>query len=249
MSIREAYQDEDETAGLRLVEVENDESRPLEVVVAAPPLAGGRQRSRGARAIKRTIDLVATLLLLVPALLLMLVVGVAVLISDGRPIFFRQLRAGRNGKPIHVWKFRTMVVNAEEHLTIDVDLRERYLANGHKLSKHEDPRVTRLGRFLRGTSLDELPQLFNVLAGSMSLVGPRPVPFNELARNYKDCTATVLSVRPGMTGLWQVSGRSEIRYPERAQLDAKYAEEWTVPSDIGIMFRTIEVVFRRTGAH
>ena len=207
----------------------------------------GVARARVQTGAKRTLDIVGALVLIVLTLPTMLLVAAAVFITDPGPVVFRQRRLARDGGSFRIWKFRTMVVDAEERLHGDPALYRQYLENHHKLPAHIDPRITRVGRLLRSTSLDELPQLFNVLAGSMSLVGPRPVLRSELL-NYGAGAEQLLSVRPGMTGLWQVSGRSRVGYPERAEIDLDYASRWTIGMDIGILLRTVVTVGRRTGA-
>jgi lipopolysaccharide/colanic/teichoic acid biosynthesis glycosyltransferase len=169
-------------------------------------------------------------------------------IWDPGPVLFRQVRAGRRGRPFRITKFRTMVVDAEERLRGDPALLASYLAGGNKLRPAQDTRVTRLGRVLRATSLDELPQLFNVLAGSMSLVGPRPVLYSELC-HYGTGAALVLAVRPGITGPWQVGGRSSVGRTERVRLDEAYASRWSIGGDLRILARTVVAVARRDGAY
>jgi exopolysaccharide production protein ExoY len=217
----------------------------LEVVRSDPAPLGARPRWE--RAAKRVLDVVLALVLIILTLPIMVVVALAVFVSDPGPVIFRQERVGRGGAPFRIAKFRTMIVGAEEHLRSDPVLYRRYLENDHKLPPALDPRITRAGHLLRATSLDELPQLFNVLAGSMSLVGPRPVIGTELG-HYGHKVSTVLSVRPGMTGVWQVSGRCHIGYPERAELDLTYASAWSVGQDLRILAQTAGIVARRTGA-
>ena len=139
-------------------------------------------------------------------------------------------------------------MDAEEVLRNDPFLSRRYVENDYKLPPEEDPRVTRVGRFLRRTSLDELPQLFNVLLGDMSLVGPRPVVPDEIA-HYGAETRVFQAVKPGLTGHWQVSGRSDVVYPERAQLDIDYINNWGLARDLKILAGTVSAVLQRRGAH
>ena len=197
---------------------------------------------------KRTVDVVLSLvaiLLLTPAAL---AIAVAIKRETHGPIHFRQERLGLGGQPFKIWKFRSMRPDAEQVLRADPILYRRYVDNDYKLSPDEDPRVTRVGRFLRRTSLDELPQLINVLLGEMSLVGPRPVVPDEI-QHYGSDARVFLGVKPGVTGDWQVSGRSEIAYPERARLDIDYITNWSLGHDLRILARTAAVVFKRTGAH
>jgi exopolysaccharide production protein ExoY len=197
---------------------------------------------------KRVIDIIGAAILLILSSPLFLLIALFVYLSDPGPILFRQQRIGMHGNPFRIMKFRTMFIGAESRLVSDTTLYGRYLENDHKLSCDEDPRVTRLGRLLRTTSLDELPQLLNVLSGSMSLVGPRPVLRSEIPK-FGDLADTVLAVRPGMTGLWQVSGRSRVAFPDRAFIEAQYASTWSLFGDVRILVRTIRAVVLRTGAH
>lgn len=198
--------------------------------------------------LKRGIDIVAAALGLVVTLPLMAAIAVVIKILDPGPALFRQVRLGERGRPFHLWKFRTMRVDAEQVLLGDPDLYARYVANNYKLADNEDPRITRIGAFLRRTSLDELPQLVNVLKGDMTLVGPRPIVPRELEM-YAPYHDLLLSVRPGLTGQWQVSGRSEVPYPQRAHLDLDYVTGHSVGEDFSIMVRTLPSVVRRRGAH
>ncbi len=168
---------------------------------------------------------------------------------DGGPAFFRQQRIGRNGDAFDCLKFRTMVVDAENLLQdlIDQDpALQAQWAQDHKIKN--DPRITPLGAFLRRTSLDEIPQLLNVLKGEMSLVGPRPIVQEELEK-YGDDVEYFLMVRPGMTGLWQVSGRSDMSYEKRVYLDTWYVKNWSLWYDLVILFKTVNVVIQRSGAY
>jgi exopolysaccharide production protein ExoY len=187
----------------------------------------------------------ALVLALSPVLL-----AVALLIwrHDGAPIVFGHYRVARSGRLFRCLKFRTMARNAEEALrellANDPAARAEW-AREHKLSN--DPRITPIGNFLRRTSLDELPQLFNVLRGEMNLVGPRPITVPELGR-YGVARWQYLSVRPGITGLWQVSGRNDISYEERVELDRRYVNERSFLGDVQILLRTVKVVLARDGA-
>ena len=179
---------------------------------------------------------------------LMLAVAAAVYLQDGGPIFFAHRRIGKDGRPFPCLKFRSMAVDAEarlQHLLAsDPAARAEWNAN-HKLKA--DPRVTRLGDFLRRSSLDELPQLFNVLRGEMSLVGPRPVVHAESA-HYGHWFDIYCSVRPGITGLWQVSGRSDVSYRQRVALDVLYVRRKCLAIDFGILVQTVPAVFLRRGS-
>jgi exopolysaccharide biosynthesis polyprenyl glycosylphosphotransferase len=197
--------------------------------------------------LKRTVDVIAAAAGLVIAMPVMAVVAAAIKIFDPGPTLFRQVRLGERGRPFRMWKFRTMRTDAEQVLLDDLDLYARYVANNYKLADSEDPRITRIGAFLRKTSLDELPQLVNVLRGDMTLVGPRPIVPSELEM-YAPYHDLLLSVRPGLTGQWQINGRSEIPYPQRAHMDLDYVSGHSVGEDLSIMVRTLPSVVRRTGA-
>jgi len=198
---------------------------------------------------KRTMDLLGACVALLIFLPTILVIGLIIKITDHRgPIFFRQYRLGKNGRVFRVFKFRTMVSNAEEVLKRDKALYDEYLANNFKLPGDHDPRITAIGSFLRKTSLDEFPQLFNVLAGSMSLVGPRPIVVDEIVK-YDKYRKKFLSVKPGMTGWWQVAGRSNIDYPDRIYLEIYYVEKASFFFDLRILLETIPTVLFAKGAH
>ncbi|KXK62542.1 sugar transferase [Micromonospora fluostatini] len=181
------------------------------------------------------------LLLLVPVFL---AIGLAIKISDRGPVFFRQPRVGHEGRTFRVWKFRTMYVDAEDRLASLVDQNE---TDGMLFKMKEDPRVFPVGRFLRASSLDELPQLINVLKGEMSLVGPRPLPADD--GDFLGDVRRRLLVRPGMTGLWQVSGRSDLSWDEAVRLDLYYVDNWSLTYDLSILWRTVGVVLARKGAY
>lgn len=192
---------------------------------------------------KRAIDLlIATFAQLVLAPLMALV-AVSILIHDGRPILFAQPRVGLNGRTFKLWKFRTMVPDAEQRLAELVKLNER---EGPAFKVSYDPRVTRLGRLLRATSLDEVPQLWNVLRGDMSLVGPRPAIHSEVER-YDPWHRRRLSMKPGMTGLWQVSNRNDKQFDSWVVRDLQYIDSWSLLQDLKILCRTIPAVIKLTG--
>jgi exopolysaccharide production protein ExoY len=176
-------------------------------------------------------------------------IATAVRLTSPGPALFRQKRLGLEGEPFTLLKFRTMRADAEQMLYNSPSLYEKYLQNNFKLPSGEDPRLTTIGRFLRATSLDELPQLFNVLLGEMSLVGPRPIVPNEAAE-YGDSAMLFMSAKPGMTGHWQVSGRSEIaEYRKRVELDLEYIRDQSLGKDLEILLRTVPAVLRRKGAY
>lgn len=198
---------------------------------------------------KRTLDILSSLLLLPFALPVMAVIAIVVRLQGG-PVFFTQERVGKGGRLIRVAKFRTMAADAEVRLRADPDLYDRYVANGFKLPAEIDPRITGFGRFLRSSSLDELPQLWCVLRGSMAMVGPRPiVPPEMVEYQSRGAADAYLSSRPGLTGLWQVSGRSNLGYDERIALDLEYLDHPSVGADLRILARSVPAVVGRVGAH
>ena len=193
--------------------------------------------------VRRAVDIAAAALLLVLAAPLFVLCALAVLLDSGRPVLFGHLRLGLGGRPFRCWKFRTMEVGAEERLRREPALRRLYVENGYKVPTRADPRVTRVGRWLRRTYADELPQLFNVLAGSMTLVGPRPIVPEELAC-YGAGAAELLSAKPGLFGEWTSRGRRRPDYPERARLELDYVRHRSVRRDLRILARSIPVVLR-----
>jgi exopolysaccharide biosynthesis polyprenyl glycosylphosphotransferase len=195
-------------------------------------------------ATKRTFDFVVSLMLLVVLSPLLLLIGLAVRLSSRGPIIYRSMRPGIGGEPFPCLKFRTMRSNAEQ---LQADLESLNEATGALFKIRHDPRLTPIGRFLRRYSLDELPQLFNVIAGQMSLVGPRPLPqrdFDHLDAWHKKRYL----VLPGITGLWQVSGRSELDFDDLVRLDFLYLERWSVALDLAILLKTVPAVLSRRGA-
>ncbi len=200
----------------------------------------------GWRAIaKRTFDVVTASFLVTVLSPVLLGLYIAIKRDSEGPAIFKQSRVGQNGVPFDVMKFRTMVVNAEEILEQIQDQNE---GAGPLFKMKDDPRVTKVGGFLRKTSLDELPQLFNVLKGEMSLVGPRPALAKEMAEWDADLYGR-LRVKPGITGMWQVSGRSETTFEEYTRLDLYYVDNWSLVVDVSILFRTIPAVLKSDGAY
>lgn len=200
-------------------------------------------------ALKRSIDIVGAAVAIV--LLLPIYIAICTFYFYGEnkgSILFKQKRIGLDGKEFYIFKFRSMVINAEEILRNDVVLYEKYLSNNYKLEPSEDPRITRFGCLIRRTSLDELPQFINVLKGDMSLVGPRPVLREELLE-YKEKSDKFLSVKPGITGYWQINGRSNIGYPNRVDIELYYVENKCIKLDILILIKTFLRVFRKVGAY
>jgi exopolysaccharide biosynthesis polyprenyl glycosylphosphotransferase len=194
---------------------------------------------------KRMFDIVAAGLALVVLSPVLLAVALAVKLEDGGPILFRQRRIGRSGQPFDMLKFRSMVSDAERLLP---DLLHRNESDGVLFKIRQDPRITSVGRFIRRYSLDELPQLVNVLRGDMSLVGPRP-PLPAEVEKYHDDVHRRLVVRPGLTGLWQVSGRASLSWDETVRLDLFYVDNWSMTFDLLIMAKTVRAVLGKSGAY
>lgn len=176
---------------------------------------------------------------------LLLAVALSVRLSSRGPVFHRQVRQGQHNRPFTMWKFRTMVADAEK---LKAQLAASNEVDGPLFKMRGDPRVTSVGRMLRRTSLDELPQLVNVLLGHMSLVGPRP-PLPEEASRYDEREHRRLAVKPGLTGLWQVSGRSDLTWQETVSLDLWYVDNWSVAADMGLLARTVRAVADGRGAY
>lgn len=214
-------------AGLSLLHVERPVSR------------GGR------RVMKALFDRVVGTLLILLGFAVLILVAVLVKIDSPGPILFKQKRIGARGEPFGMVKFRTMVVDAEAQLEL---LTEGHDGNEVLFKKRDDPRVTKVGRVLRRYSLDELPQLFNVLRGDMSLVGPRP-PLPSEVEKYESDAVRRLRVKPGLTGLWQVSGRSNLSWEESLRLDLRYVDNWSLVLDLQILWRTARAVLGGNGAY
>jgi len=192
--------------------------------------------------VKRVVDVVVVLALMPVALPLIGVIAVAILVTTGRPVFFSQLRTGRDGERFKMFKFSSMVKNAE---ALKAELAHLNVLPAPDFKIPNDPRVTRIGKILRKTSLDELPQLFNVLRGDMTLVGPRPTSFAP--STYSRWHTARLEVPPGITGLWQLNGRGEISFDERLRLDIDYINRMSPSLDLKIMVGTAVSVFKRKG--
>lgn len=207
--------------------------------VTTPTLEGGQ------RVAKRLLDVMGASFLVILSLPVMIVVAFLIKFHDGGPVIFRQARVGIEGTPFQMLKFRTMTVDAEHRLA---ELGHRSDGNGVLFKMKNDPRVTPVGRSLRKFSLDELPQLFNVLVGSMSLVGPRPPLPSEVAAYEKDVRRRLL-VKPGLTGLWQVNGRSNLSWQDSVRLDLYYVENWSLTGDLVILLKTFRAVLLGSGAY
>jgi undecaprenyl-phosphate galactose phosphotransferase len=200
--------------------------------------------------LKRTLDFIFSLAGLIILSPLFLVIGLMIKMSSGGHIIYCQERIGKGGKTFKCYKFRTMCPDADDHLKTLLKIQPELLQEWTKNRKlKKDPRITKIGHFLRNTSLDELPQLWNVLKGELSLVGPRPVVHAELLTYYKTKAAKILSVRPGLTGLWQISGRNNIKYEDRVIFDEKYVDEQSLLLDLQILLKTVPVIIYGDGAY
>jgi lipopolysaccharide/colanic/teichoic acid biosynthesis glycosyltransferase len=245
-----------------LAEYQSPESRVVSIEDAypyAPGLSQPSSRSHRAvpipsryfryRVIKRCAD-VGLVLLLAPVLIpMLLAVAAVVMFSSRGPIFYSHRRIRRNGEFFSMWKFRTMCQNSAEVLEQYLQRHPGARAEWNKTHKLRfDPRITPVGSFLRRYSLDELPQMWNVLTGQMSLVGPRPIVAAEVEK-YGDCFGCYCRVKPGLTGLWQVSGRSTLSYPERVAIDCDYVEHWSLSRDFVILLKTFPSVINQDGAY
>ncbi len=232
---------------------------PVATSVIAPVEIGGRraatfdvsrlpQHSTTGRRVGQAIDLVTASVGLVLGLVPALCIALLVKLTSRGPVFFVQERVGQGGELFRVYKFRTMRDGTHAAVLADEQLRAQYVQNGFKLPP-DDPRITPVGRFLRKTSLDEMPQLLNVLRGEMSMVGIRPLLEGELALRPPYDQALYRMMRPGLTGLWQVMGRSTIGTTDRLELDRSYVENWSVVGDLKILFRTPIAILRTHQAH
>ena len=207
--------------------------------VTTPTLEGGQ------RVAKRLFDIIVSGMLILALSPIMALVALLVRLDSKGPVLFRQSRIGMEGRPFQMLKFRSMVVDAEARLA---ELESRNEGQGLLFKLKDDPRITRIGGVLRKYSLDELPQLFNILTGSMSLVGPRP-PLPREVEAYEQDVRRRLLVKPGLTGLWQVSGRSNLSWQDSVRLDLYYVENWSLAGDLVIILRTARAVFHSTGAY
>ena len=197
---------------------------------------------------KRTFDVVVASVMLFFALPAIFFIAVIMFSTDRGPILFGHERIGHNGKRFRCLKFRSMVTDSQQALARHLEMFPQARAEWEATQKlRDDPRITPIGRFLRVTSLDELPQLLNVIRGDMSLVGPRPIVQDEVVRYAAEIEAYA-ATRPGITGLWQVSGRSDVDYDQRVRLDSQYVRDWTFAGDLLILVKTVKVVVLRTGS-
>lgn len=207
------------------------------IVPAGLPLSSWQYRYA-----KRALDLTGALLMLAVFLVPGFMIALAILITSPYPVFYSEERIGRNGVPFRIWKFRSMRPHAPRRAHPD-----GVVVQWRMDKRRHDPRITFIGHFLRRWSLDEVPQVFNVLRGDMSLIGPRPIVKAE-TYYYKHLLSFYLAATPGLSGLWQVSGRSDLDYSERARLDAAYVQSWSLWADLKILLRTIPAVLGRVGA-
>ena len=197
------------------------------------------------RLIKRIFDFILSLIGIAIMSPLFLIISIMIKCDTKGPVFFKQRRIGLNGKPLYIYKFRTMVTNAEELIASFTPEQKKEWEESYKLK--DDPRITRVGKILRKTSLDELPQLINIIKGEMSIIGPRPVVEEELSW-YGNDVDLVLSVKPGLTGWWAVNGRAEVPYPKRCDLELYYVKNASLALDVRILLGTLKVVFSQRGA-
>ena len=204
------------------------------------------QHQYGYRFIKRLFDVVASSVAVVILSPVFLIIAIAIKINDpGGPVFYTQTRVGKDGKPFKMFKFRSMVTNADELLE---RLRDQNEVEGAMFKMKDDPRITKVGKFIRKYSLDELPQLLNVVGGSMSIVGPRPpLPFE--VEEYTDYDRQRLMVKPGATGMWQVGGRNALSFDQMVELDLTYINERSIWLDLKIMFETVKVMIKPNAAY
>lgn len=208
-------------------------------------LTAARQLSISATLIKRLIDIIGGLVGSIVSLPVILIVAIPLLIESPGPLIFKQARVGKNGRVFNIYKLRSMYVDAEERKK---ELMEKNQMNGFMFKMDDDPRITKVGKFIRKTSIDELPQFWNVLKGDMSLVGTRPPTLDEFSQ-YESHHKRRLSMRPGITGMWQVSGRSAItNFEDVVKLDCEYIDDWSMWLDFKILFKTVAVVLKGSGA-
>ena len=196
------------------------------------------------RYIKRFMDVILATIALVVLSPIFLIIAIAIKIESKGPVFFKHTRIGKNGKIIKLYKFRSMVINAEELIKSFTPEQMKEYKENYKLTN--DPRITKIGKFLRKTSLDELPQLLNIIKGDLSIIGPRPVVTDELEK-YGANTKKFLSVTPGLTGYWAANGRSCTTYEQRMQMELYYIDNLSLKMDIKVFFKTIEAVIKREG--
>jgi lipopolysaccharide/colanic/teichoic acid biosynthesis glycosyltransferase len=215
----------------------------IEPITARPQLAG--EAHVADRRLKRGLDLLAAVTALFAFSWLFVLIAVAIKLDSRGPVFYKQMRLGKDRKPFQIWKFRTMRTDAD---VIGAETRHNGRNSGLLYKDRHDPRLTRVGRWLRQNSLDELPQFINIFKGDMSLVGPRPLPVED-TRYYEEWQWGRLAVLPGLTGLWQVSGRSKLSAEQMVHLDLYYVENWTYGLELFIIAKTFWVLLTRDGAY
>ncbi|WP_413628145.1 sugar transferase [Fructilactobacillus vespulae] len=199
--------------------------------------------------IKRSFDiLISVISLLFIGIICIIFIPFYLFGSNKGPMFYKQKRIGYKGKPFYLYKFRSMIVNADEVLYGNKDLYKEFKENGYKLPDGKDPRITKFGSFIRKTSIDEIPQFINIFKGDMSLIGPRPVVEKELIE-YGDKVNEFLSIKPGAMGYWQAIGRSNIKYPERCEVELYYVHHASLIFDLKILFKSIFSIFSGNGAY
>jgi len=196
--------------------------------------------------LKRLMDICGASLLLLLTLPIFVVIAITIKLTSAGPVLFKQKRLGQHGRHFHCYKFRTMIINSEEILRSNPELLKQFKMDGYKLKS--DPRITKVGAFLRKTSLDEFPQFFNVLFGDMSLIGPRPIVPNEL-NMYGDSGEKLLCIKPGLGGMWQASGRSDVSYEDRVALDMAYVDNCSITMDVYLLFMTAMAACQSRGAY
>jgi exopolysaccharide production protein ExoY len=223
------------------VTIHNSADFPLTADFAAKRTLGGRR--------KRSFDIVFSIISIIALTPIMLLISLLILIFDGGPAIIRHERIGRGGASFSCLKFRTMIKNGEDILRAHLEentIAQKEWEQTRKLTN--DPRVTKIGKILRKTSLDELPQIFNILVGEMSFVGPRPIVYEEIKR-YGSAFLDYRQTRPGLTGAWQISGRSDVTYDVRIELDRSYISNWSLWLDMKIILKTIPAVIRAKGVY
>ncbi len=218
---------------------------PLDKIITLQPYIGTAHRAGIDAVAKRLVDLILGGLILTAALPIMGLLIIAIKANSAGPIFFVQRRVGQGGKIFKLYKFRSMITDAE---AIKSSLQLFNEKDGPIFKMKSDPRITTVGKFMRRHSLDELPQLFNVLSGAMSLVGPRP-PLPEEVLNYESWHLRRLAVKPGLTCTWQISGRSHLSFDEWMKLDIAYIDSWSLTQDLTLIWKTIKVVINADGAY
>ena len=197
---------------------------------------------------KRTLDIVVSSLAIIVLFVPSLVISFLIYRQDKHSPFYGQTRIGKYGKPFKMWKFRSMIYNADDVLKKSPELYQKYIENDFKLPEGEDPRITKIGTFLRKTSLDEIPQFLNIFIGQMSLIGPRPIVEKELIEYRGLDRKMFLSVKPGALGLWQASGRSNIGYPERCDIELEYVKKASLWFDTVVFFKCVISILKQDGA-